>query len=83
MPWSEASTREKAMDKATAEQVDRLARHAQGQLNDAIRAVQATSSQEEFEKFRLVVGRIMGAIVVDVLQPLYAEHPDLMPPELR
>ena len=83
MPWSEASTREKAMDKATAEQVDRLARHAQGQLNDAIRAVQATSSQEEFEKFRLVVGRITGAIVVDVLQPLYAEHPDLMPPELR
>ncbi len=70
------------MNKATALQVDRLARHAQGYLNDAVLVVRANSSDEELERFRKTVGAIMGAIVVDVLQPLYAEHPDIVPPEL-
>jgi DNA-binding transcriptional LysR family regulator len=71
------------MDKATAQRVRDVAQHALGQLDSSIHAVQASCSQQEFETFRTVVGKIMGAIVIDVLQPLYAEHPDITPPELK
>jgi hypothetical protein len=71
------------MDKATALRVRDTAQEALGQLDLSIHAVQTTSTQSEFEAFRTVVGRVMGAIVVDILQPIYAEHPDLVPPELR
>lgn len=71
------------MDKATALQVDRLARQAQGDLNDALLIVKTNCSSEEFSKLRAVIGNLMGAIVIDLLQPLYAEHPDIVPPELK
>lgn len=71
------------MDKATAAQVSRLTGHAIGYLNDAIAVVRAGGDQEEFERFRRTVGQIMGAIVIDVQPPLYAEHPDIVPPELK
>ena len=71
------------MDKATALRVSETAQEALGQLDLSIHAVQAASAQPEFETFRTVVGKIMGAIVVEVLQPLYAEHPDIVPEELK
>lgn len=71
------------MDNATAEQVSRLTRHAIGSLNDAILVVRASCSEEEFHAFKRTVGRIMGAIIADVNHPIYDEHPDVIPPELK
>ena len=45
--------------------------------------VQAEEPHEEFLRIRGVIGRIMGAIVCDGLNPLLAEHPDLKPMHLR
>lgn len=71
------------MDQDTARQVDHLSRNANAALNEAIRVVQSSCAPEEFEAFRLAVGKIMGAVVIDVLQPLYAAHPEIVPVELR
>lgn len=71
------------MDKPTAREVTRLAQIALGSLNDALLAAQASTQPAEFEQFKKTIGAIMGAIVIDVLQPLYAEHPDITPPELK
>ncbi|MGE3249054.1 MAG: hypothetical protein AB7J28_01855 [Hyphomonadaceae bacterium] len=71
------------MDRATAERVERLGRDANAALNEALVIAQETCSTEEFVKLRTVVGRIMGSVVIDVLQPLYAEYPEIIPPELR
>lgn len=71
------------MDRATAQQVARLATHAVGYLNDALLVARQGSSPEEFESLKQKVGAIMGAIVVDVAQPLYAQHPDIVPDELK
>jgi hypothetical protein len=38
---------------------------------------------KEFEQYRRAAGRIMGEIFVEILQPLYDEHPDLIPDQLR
>lgn len=71
------------MDKGTAEQMERLGRTANAALNEALLIAQASCTAEEFSALRSVVGQIMGAIVIDLLQPLYAQYPDITPPELR
>ncbi|MBC7769648.1 MAG: hypothetical protein H7124_12780 [Phycisphaerales bacterium] len=71
------------MDTETAHQIDRLARHALGQLNDVLLVARASCPEDEFVGLKSSVGRIMGAIVTDVLQPLYARHPDIIPTELK
>jgi hypothetical protein len=48
-------------------------------LDNSIRLVMETSSPEEFKAFRSAVGRVMGALVWDVLNPLYAHNPEVKP----
>jgi len=38
---------------------------------------------EDFQIYRSAVGEIMGAILLEVLNPLYRTHPELKPKELR
>lgn len=71
------------MDRVTAQRVDVLARQAQSNLNDVLLTAQSNCTPEEFRDLRSTVGAIMGAIVTDVLQPLYAAHPEIIPTELR
>jgi hypothetical protein len=40
-------------------------------------------SDEEFGRFRKAIGRIMGAMLLDMMNPLYAAHPALKSRELR
>jgi hypothetical protein len=70
-------------DRATAERVERLGRAANTALNEALIVIQENCATEEFIALRRVVGQIMGSVVVDLLQPLYREHPEAIPPELR
>ena len=37
----------------------------------------------EFGTYGRAVGTILADIIMEVLDPLYAEHPDLKPPEMR
>ena len=53
------------------------------QLDDAIVLLAESSSEDESIKLRKATGKIMGHIFVDVLDPIYREHPDLEPEELR
>lgn len=71
------------MDLATAQHVERILRDANGRLNDALLVVRSSCPADEFEAYRGTVGQIMGAIVVDLLQPIYAQHPEAIPPELK
>ena len=71
------------MDNTTAQQVERLGRTANAALNEALLIAQANCTTEEFTALRSVIGQIMGAVVIDLLQPLYAAHPEITPPELQ
>jgi hypothetical protein len=66
--------------------VDRLARQVSdlmldisARLNRSVSLVQETVSAEEFALYRRAVGRIMGDILLEVLNPLYRDHPGLKP----
>lgn len=52
-------------------------------INETIRLVQEKCSDEEFQAYREAAGFVMGYIYTDVVAPIYKEHPELEPPELR
>lgn len=64
----------------TAKRISDLMLDISGQLDESVATVKMTCPPEEFESYRRSVGRILGQVLLDVLNPLYAEHPTLKPP---
>ena len=52
------------------------------QLNNSIYPVMGTCSAGEFKAYRRAVGSILAEILLQILNPLYAKHPDLKPREM-
>lgn len=53
------------------------------QIDDTLAFVQRTCPADEFSSFRKCAAKLMADILLDVLEPLYAEHPSLKPPQMR
>jgi hypothetical protein len=70
-------------NKQTADDVEKSMRQCSALLDESVRKVMETCSEEEFLHFRRVIGRIMGTIYLEVMQPIHQKFPDLEPPELR
>ena len=51
---------------------------ARGQVSDWEQC-----SPEEFKSYRLAVAKIMAEMLLEVMDPLYAQHPSIKPPELE
>jgi hypothetical protein len=51
-------------------------------LDRSVERVMNTCTADELKLYRRAVGAIMGEIVLNVLNPLYSEHPSLKPPQL-
>jgi hypothetical protein len=49
-------------------------------LDESVALVRDECSAEELKKYRRAVGKVMGEILLEVLNPLYAKHPALKPP---
>jgi len=65
-----------------AQQISELMIEVSGRLDSSIITVKARCSSEEFEAYKRAVGRILGEVLLGVLNPLYAEHPSLKPPQM-
>ena len=64
----------------TAKRVSGLMLQLTDQLNESVRLVQETCPEGEFVRYRRAVGTIKGEIL-EVINPLYAMHPSLKPPD--
>jgi hypothetical protein len=71
------------MTKTTAKTVSDLMLSIGASLDESLRAVQATESDAEFKKYRDSVSKLLTTMLLEIMNPLYAEHPDLKPQELR
>jgi hypothetical protein len=40
-------------------------------------------SSSKFERYRREVGQIMGRMLLDIMNPLYDQHPEIKPKELK
>ena len=71
------------MRKEIADHISRVMLDVAAKLNDSIRLVQENCEEGEFRTYRGSVGRIMGLMLTEIMNPLYGEHPDLRPPGLN
>ena len=78
---SEASTM--LSNKETAREIEGTMRQCSAILNESIRLVMETCTEEEFKAYRLTIGTIMGDIYLNVVQPIHRQYPDLEPPEMK
>lgn len=69
--------------KATAKKVEKTMRKCSAALNESIQLVMDTCPDAEFKAYRRTIGRIMGAMHLDVMRPIHRRFPDLEPDELR
>lgn len=53
------------------------------QLTGTLALVEDTEAPDVVERHREALSRILFEILTGVLNPIYAEHPDLKPPELK
>jgi hypothetical protein len=65
-----------------ARQISEMMIEISGRMDRSIVTVKERCSPEEFEIYRRAVGRILGEML-EVLNPLYAEHPSLKPPQME
>ena len=53
------------------------------ELNKSIRLVRDTCPDPEFKAYRLITGRIMADLYLEVMQPIHRRFPDLEPEQLK
>jgi len=49
-------------------------------IEQSLDDVKEISSPEDFASYHKAVGKVVGPIMFEVLEPLYKDHPDLKPP---
>lgn len=47
-----------------------------GRMNETIRLVMENSSPEEFLAYRTAMGKVMGALIHEVVNPHYEKYPE-------
>ena len=70
-------------DKDIAREINELMLEYSKKIDTTIAQVQSSCSNEEFEKYRKASGVVLGNILLEIMNPIYKEHPDLKPKELE
>ncbi len=71
------------MNKQVASEVVDLMIELGDKLNHSVSLVQSSCTENEFTVYRRAVANIMGSILLDVMNPIIDEHPDLKPNKLE
>ena len=71
------------MKKDVAQQISSLMLEFGAKLDSSVELVVANGSAVEALRYKRAVGKILGEMLVEIMNPIYAEHPDLKPPQLR
>jgi len=71
------------MDRAAAEKLQLLALPTMARLSESLEFVEDNGTPEEAARHRRAVATLLGAFCSEVLLPIHAEHPDLLPEGLR
>jgi hypothetical protein len=68
--------------KEVAKEVSNLMLDFGSKLDASVALVKERCSVAELEAYRQAVGKIMGEMLLEVMNPLYRKHPDLKPKEM-
>ncbi len=72
------------MNDDSARRIIQIADRVTADLNDMVSVgLQSGLGDEEYRRFRRIVGRIMGDVYLEILRPLYDSFPHLEPEDLK
>jgi hypothetical protein len=71
------------MEREIAARVLNLALEHSAELNKLVEFLQERASEEDFRKYRLAIGQVMGEMLRHIINPILDEHEDLRPPGLH
>ena len=69
-------------NKGVAREINNLMLDFGAKLDASVILVQQKCEPEEFERYKKVIALIMAEMLLEVMNPLYAKHPDLKPKDL-
>lgn len=61
--------------------LDVVLRHAAEQ-DAALTEIEGMCTPDEFSQYKQMIGKSMGTIVLDIVNPIVSQYPDLSPPQL-
>jgi hypothetical protein len=67
---------------AAAEILGVVLRHSAEQ-DEVLARVRSMCSEHEFRGFQQAIGKTMGAMLLEVINPIVSTYPELMPPEMK
>jgi hypothetical protein len=67
------------MDVATAREVSARALEVARLLDDSVAVVVASASPDDAASYKQAVGKVMAELLLEIVNPLYREHPELKP----
>lgn len=70
-------------DKEAAKSISDLMLEFGARLDASLIAMQSKLPEKEFHWYRDAVSRIMGPMLLEVMNPIYRLHPSIKPPELN
>lgn len=70
-------------DPTSAQAISNAAENFLGELSRAFELARSSSTLDEFERLKQAVGVVIGTLEVDLLWPLYRQHPSLEPENLK
>jgi spore germination protein YaaH len=65
-----------------AKQVSDLMLEYGAKLDASVAAMQSQLPEDEFVKYRRAIGRVMDAMLLDIMNPIYEKHPQIKPAQL-
>lgn len=66
-------------DKIVAKEISDLMVECGARLNASVARVRDTGTPEELAAYRRAVGKVMGEMLLEIMNPIYARYPDLKP----
>ncbi len=70
------------MNSKEAEELSILLMQITAKLDQSVKFVMDKDSPENFESYKSNVGKAMGDLYLEVLQPLWEKYPDLKPEQM-
>ncbi len=70
------------MQVALAEETSLLAIRINAELNRHLIKLQSQLEPTEFDKYRRGFAEVMGALLTEIVNPIYSEHPGLKPTQM-
>lgn len=81
--WLLTLAKIKVMEKAAAIRLNEALVECYFKLHNSIDIVREHCNEDERKAYCRAVGKVLGHLLLDVLEPLYSEHPDLRPELLK